>query len=169
MNNLSWDETTFKARPGAVPYLIDAYVNGKTPDYDAAMANYGWDPNSLGFPVQIGEVIDIVWQQTNIGARRNYDYHPMHAHGERYWDLGSGSGEYDPVANEQRFEGYHPPQRDTTVLYSYGDSQEGSSSAWRAWRIKVTKENAGAWIMHCHILHHMVMGEYLYTAAIIPL
>ena len=164
MNNLSWDETTFKARPGATPYLIDAYMSEKTPDYDAAMDNFGWDPNSLGFPVRIGEVIDIVWQQTNVGSRRNYDYHPMHAHGERYWDLGSGNGEYDPVANEQRFETYTPTQRETTVLYSYNGNQGESTSAWRAWRFKVTKENAGAWIMHCHILHHMVMGKSLFSA-----
>ncbi|RYP66717.1 hypothetical protein DL771_007650 [Monosporascus sp. 5C6A] len=158
MNDLAWDEVSFGQRPGAIPYLIDAYVNQRSPDYDAAMANYGWDPRSLGFPVRVGEVIDIVWQQTNIDPGRSYDYHPMHAHGERYWDLGSGTGEYDPVANEQRFANYTPTLRDTTMLYSYNGENNETTSAWRAWRHRVTEENIGAWLMHCHLLHHMIMG-----------
>lgn len=158
MNDLAWDAASFQSRPGATPFLIDAYINQKTPDYDAAIANSGWDPKTLGFPVRVGEVIDIVWQQTNIDPRQSYDYHPMHAHGERYWDLGSGSGQYDPTENEQRFANYTPAQRDTTMLYSYNGKTDESTSGWRAWRIRVTEENVGAWIMHCHVLHHMIMG-----------
>ncbi|RYP47291.1 hypothetical protein DL768_006632 [Monosporascus sp. mg162] len=158
MNDLAWDEVSFGHRPGAIPYLIDAYVNQREPDYDAAMGNYGWDPRSWGFPVLVGEVIDIVWQQTNIDARSSYEYHPMHAHGERYWDLGSGPGEYDPVANEQRFANYTPALRDTTMLYSYNGNGDETTSAWRAWRYRVTEENIGAWLIHCHVLHHMIMG-----------
>ncbi|RYP42200.1 hypothetical protein DL767_000364 [Monosporascus sp. MG133] len=159
MNDLAWDEASFGQRPGAIPYLIDAYVNQRSPDYDAAMDNYGWDPRSLGFPVRVGEVIDIVWQQTNIDPQRSYEYHPMHAHGERYWDLGAGTGEYDPVANEQRFADYTPALRDTTMLYSYNGDGHENTSAWRAWRYRVTEDNIGAWLMHCHLLHHMIMGE----------
>lgn len=133
----------------------------RTPDYDAAAANFGWDPATLGFPVRVGEVIDIVWQQTNVDARQSYDYHPMHAHGERYWDLGAGSGQYDPAENERRFANYTPAQRDTTMLYSYNGEAGEDTSGWRAWRIRVTEENVGAWIMHCHVLHHMIMGTYM--------
>ncbi|RYO82725.1 hypothetical protein DL766_002342 [Monosporascus sp. MC13-8B] len=158
LNDLAWNEASFQQRPGAIPYLIDAYVNQRSPDYDAAIANNGWDPKSWGFPVRVGEVIDIVWQQTNIDARRSYEYHPLHAHGQRFWDLGSGSGEYDPVANEQRFANYTPAPRDTTILYSYNGDGNATTSAWRAWRYRVTEENIGAWLMHCHLLHHMVMG-----------
>ncbi|EMR72697.1 putative l-ascorbate oxidase protein [Eutypa lata UCREL1] len=143
LNDLAWDAASFQSRPGATPFLIDAYINQKTPDYDAAIANSGWDPKTLGFPVRVGEVIDIVWQQTNIDPRQSYDYHPMHAHGERYWDLGSGSGQYDPTENEQRFANYTPAQRDTTMLYSYNGKTDESTSGWRAWRIKVTEENVG--------------------------
>ncbi len=175
MNDLAWDAESYQSRPGVTPYLIDAYENRRTPDYRAAMANSdsGWDPATLAFPVRVGEVIDIVWQQTNHEARHSYDYHPMHAHGERYWDLGAGLGQYDPTANERRFANYTPAQRDSTMLYSYSTGSQGkrsgglgggnrstTSSAWRAWRIRVTDENVGAWIMHCHLLHHMIMGEY---------
>lgn len=84
----------------------------------------------------------------------------MHAHGAHYWDLGAGAGVYDAAANEERFEGYTPAMRDTTQLYRYAVSgAPHSTNGWRAWRIRVTKDNVGAWAFHCHILAHMAMGR----------
>jgi L-ascorbate oxidase len=159
MNDLSWDEVSYSAEPGATPYLIAAYKDGRTPDYEAALSNFGWDPKTQGFPAKVGEVIEIIWQQTNVDARRSYDYHPMHAHGEHYWDIGSGSGNYDQVANEERFREYTPATRDTTMLYSYNGAPGETTSGWRGWRLRVTEDNVGAWLMHCHLLQHMIMGK----------
>ncbi|KAI1816983.1 L-ascorbate oxidase [Poronia punctata] len=156
-NGLTWTESDAAAKHYA-PYLIDAYVNGRTPDYQAAMQNQGWDPVMKAFPAEVGEVLDIVWQ-SNSGPRGKFEYHPMHAHGEHYFDLGSGNGTYDAAANEKRFKDYTPARRDTTMLYRYADKGSDSVTAgWRAWRIRITDENVGAWMMHCHILHHVVMG-----------
>lgn len=138
---------------------MTAYKTGKTPDYDAALANDGWDPSTRAWPALVGEVLDIVWV-SNSGPTGGWDFHPMHAHGAHYWDLGSGNGTYDAAANEGRFAAYTPARRDTTQLYRYAASGEPHrSSGWRAWRVRVTEDNVGAWGMHCHILAHMVMGE----------
>lgn len=142
-----------------IPYLIQAYIEGKTPDYKTALANNGWDPKTRAFPALVGEVLDIVWQ-SNSGPTGGFEYHPMHAHGEHYWDLGSGNGIYDAGANEERFKNYTPMKRDTTMLHRYASKgADNTTSGWRAWRIRVTKDNVGAWMMHCHILQHMIMGK----------
>ncbi|KAI4859801.1 putative multicopper oxidase [Hypoxylon rubiginosum] len=156
-NNLSWTEDEAQ-RMHYTPYLIQAYMEGKTPDYDAAMANNGWDPGTRAFPALVGEVLDIVWQ-SNSGPTGGFEYHPMHGHGEHYWDLGGGNGTYDASANEERFKNYTPMKRDTTMLHRYtSKGADHTTAGWRAWRIRVTKDNVGAWMMHCHILQHMIMG-----------
>ncbi|KAI0379352.1 putative multicopper oxidase [Hypomontagnella monticulosa] len=156
-NNLSWTETEAQ-KLHYTPYLIEAYMEGKTPDYDAALAHNGWDPNTRAFPALVGEVLDIVWQ-SNSGPTGGFEYHPMHAHGEHYWDLGSGNGTYDAASNEERFKNYTPMKRDTTMLHRYATKGDDYTTAgWRAWRIRVTNDNVGAWMMHCHILQHMIMG-----------
>lgn len=83
--------------------------------------------------------------------------HPFHAHGAHYIDLGSGNGTYDPVANEANIKGKNLVKRDTTMLYRYGEKfVPGSDMGWRAWRLRVTEP--GVWMIHCHILQHMIMG-----------
>ncbi|KAH9905689.1 L-ascorbate oxidase [Xylariomycetidae sp. FL2044] len=156
-NNLKWTEME-AGDQNYTPYLIQAYMSGITPDYDAAVANGGWDPKTNAFPAKVGEVLDIVWE-SNSGPTGGFEYHPMHAHGEHYFDLGSGNGTYDAVANEVRFANYTPARRDTTVLHRYTTKGvDNTTAGWRAWRIRVTEDNVGAWMMHCHILQHMVMG-----------
>lgn len=159
---LQWEENgdVWQTQRVYVPYLINIYQNGQAavPNYDAALANSGWDPATLAFPAKLGEVLDIVWLNDN-GPSGGWDIHPFHAHGGHYWDLGSGNGTYDAVVNEQKFQaGYVPVKRDTTMLYRYASNGVPQTTAgWRAWRIKV--EDPGAWMMHCHILAHMIMGK----------
>lgn len=143
------------------PYLVSIYENGQTaiPNYTAALSNYGWDPATLAFPALLGEVLDIVWLNDN-GASGGWDIHPFHAHGGHYWDLGSGNGTYNATENEAQYfsNGFVPVKRDTTMLYRYASSGvPNTASGWRAWRIKV--QDPGAWMMHCHILAHMIMGK----------
>ncbi|KAI1432080.1 L-ascorbate oxidase [Xylaria sp. CBS 124048] len=156
-NDLTWTDEE-AADMKYKPYLISAYLTGRTPDYDYAVKHKGWDPGMRAFPAQVGEVLDIVWL-SNSGPSGAFQYHPMHAHGEHYWDLGSGNGTYDAVVNEAKFQNYTPARRDTTMLYRYAEKGgDGVTAGWRAWRIRITEDNVGAWLMHCHILHHMIMG-----------
>ena len=148
-----WQESRVPA-----PYLPSIYQNGQSaiPNYEAALKNGGWDPKSLTFPAKIGEVIDIVWTNNN-GKSGGWDIHPFHAHGGHYWDLGSGNGTYDAAENEKKFANYTPVLRDTTIGYRYAASGVPYTTAgWRAWRLKV--RYPGVWMLHCHILAHMIMG-----------
>lgn len=53
--------------------------------------------------------------------------------------------------------GHQPIKRDTTMLYRYGKQiQNGTMAGFRVWRLRVTQP--GAWMIHCHILQHMIMG-----------
>ena len=158
LDGLNWTESTPKNTP---PYLVSIYKNGPKamPNYTAALANSGWDPHTLTFPAKIGEVLEIVLENTGSMVNNNggYDVHPMHFHGTHIYECGGGNGTYDPIANERRLANYNPVKRDTTNLYRYAlKGAAGEKNGWRVWRIRV--EAAGVWMLHCHILQHMIMG-----------
>ncbi|KAL9619040.1 MAG: hypothetical protein Q9160_006295 [Pyrenula sp. 1 TL-2023] len=149
------------------PYLTDIYRRGQAalPNYTLATTHHsGWDPTTNTYPAQTGEVIDIILINQPDGLPIGFDLHPWHVHGGHVWDLGSGPGEYDAGANEERIRalGWEPALRDTTMLYKYTESElvgEGknyTSQGWRAWRLRV--EEPGVWMIHCHTLQHMVLG-----------
>ncbi|KAL6366290.1 hypothetical protein LRP88_00038 [Fusarium phalaenopsidis] len=156
--NLSWTETTVQT-----PLLVDIYEHGEAamPDYDAALINHGWDPKTRAFPAKVGEVLEIVLQNTGslVNSGGAVDVHPFHAHGQHFYDIGSGDGSYDAEANEEKLVrmGYKAVRRDTTMLYRYSAvTNPGAPAGWRAWRIRVNQP--GVWLIHCHTLQHMVMG-----------
>lgn len=161
---LSWGEDDM-----SIPLLVDIYQRGKdaVPNYDNAMDNSGWDPDTKAFPVNIGEVLEVVIQNTGaINADGNdqgsglVEAHPFHIHGQHVWDIGSGDGTYDAEANEKKIKnkGYTPVRRDTSMLYKYQDTvNPGEFAGWRAWRIRV--DYAGVWMLHCHTLAHMTRGK----------
>ena len=142
------------------PYLVSLYKNDSIlfPSLTRAQSHHGIDPITRVFPAAIGEVIEIIIQNTgsDVGS---VDVHPFHAHGAHYYDLGSGNGTYDPVANEELIKGLELAKRDTTMLYKYSEKRTpGEDMGWRAWRLRVTEP--GVWMIHCHILQHMVMGMW---------
>ncbi|KAJ6258870.1 Laccase-4 [Drechslerella dactyloides] len=159
---LEWSQNDVVWQPSLIPnpYLTEIYLKGEAaiPDFAAAAASGGVDPVSRTFPARIGEVLDIVWLNNN-GPSGGWDFHPFHAHGGHYWDLGAGNGTYDAAANDARMKAnnYTPVLRDTTVGYRYATKGVPQTTAgWRAWRVHV--KEPGVWMLHCHILQHMVMG-----------
>lgn len=160
----SQNNNIWKERSVVTPYLTDIYLRGQAaiPDYNAALGNYGWDPETLAYPAHMGEIIDIVWENNN-GPSGGWDYHPFHAHGRHYWDLGSGNGTYNATANNAKLDALHeeksytPALRDTTVQYRYAEKGVRNTTAgWRAWRLNVSEP--GVWMMHCHVFAHRIMG-----------
>lgn len=152
-NNFSWTEDVPKE-----PYLVSLYKDDgvEFPSMERALKNNGLDLVSGAFPAEIGEVLEIVIQNTGADSG-GLDTHPWHAHGSHYYDIGSGSGTYNAAMNEVRLIGMQPVKRDTTVLYRYATSTtNGTDAGWRAWRLRVTEP--GVWMIHCHILQHMLMG-----------
>ena len=49
------------------------------------------DPVTYTWPAKIGEVLEIIWVNTGSLVHDNggVDYHPFHAHGGHYYDIGS--------------------------------------------------------------------------------
>lgn len=95
--------------------------------------------------VQVLEII--IYNQPSL-VKNNFglDYHPFHAHGGHYYDIGSGNGTYNATENELKLQNYNPVLRDTTNLYRYTTKQTVDSDAgWRAWRLRV--EDAGVWMV----------------------
>lgn len=154
-NGYDWVETFPQS-----PYLVDVYTGKLDLDasYNRAIASgYGFDNQTRLFPAKMGEVLEIVWQNRGGVNAGDIQSHPFHGHGRHFYDLGGGPGLYNLTKNEKRLKGTNPVNRDTTMLYSYGTQTTPlTPSGWRAWRIRVT--DAGVWMMHCHILQHMVMG-----------
>ena len=159
-NGLPWFDSFPKT-----PYLVSLYEDlyaptsdsNHSPSYANALANGGMDNLTRTFPAKIGEVLEIVIQNSGV-TNGGLDVHPFHAHGMHFWDLGAGNGSYDVTANEARLAGTQPVVRDTTMLYRYGKTTTpGASAGWRAWRLRV--EQPGVWMVHCHTLQHMIMGK----------
>lgn len=151
-NKETWTEAFPKE-----PYLVSLYKNDQVefPSMERALSNGGLDPVTRAFPCEIGEVIEIVIQNT-ANAAGGLDVHPWHGHGEHYYDIGHGNGRYDAEANEKKLQGTHPIKRDTTMLYRYGsETTPNTEQGWRAWRLRVIQP--GVWLVHCHTLQHMIM------------
>lgn len=100
MNGYPW----FEEYPNT-PYLVSIIQNDtiEFPSMERALANDGLDPVSRAFPAQIGEVLEVVVQNT-ASDRGTLDNHPWHVHGEHVWHIGSGFGEYNSTANEAKWE-----------------------------------------------------------------
>ncbi|ORX33571.1 multi-copper oxidase laccase-like protein [Kockovaella imperatae] len=151
-----------------VPYLVGLYSENPTermPNYSIALQHGGYDPLSNTYPAKLGEVLDIVIENHAGPTSGMAEAHPWHSHGRKYWDMGSGTGNFSYAAlNASRAAAKGLPYlRDTSVVYpspgaAYNGSVTGnySDAGWRLFRIKV--EDPGTWLVHCHITPHQVMG-----------
>ena len=96
-------------------------------------------------------------------CQNNIASSPFHAHGQHFYDIGSGNGTYNATENEAKIvaSGYHPIKRDTSMLYRYTSvTKAGLDAGWRAWRVRV--QDPGVWMIHCHTLQHMIMGKFVF-------
>lgn len=85
-NGIPWFEESVPE-----PYLVALLLNDTVefPSYERALENQGIDPVTKAFPVKVGEVLEIVIQNTG-ATSGGLDVHPFHAHGAHYFDIGSG-------------------------------------------------------------------------------
>lgn len=100
--------------------------------------------NYYTFP--FNAVIDIVLQST-ANPFGDPEYHPWHMHGHHFFVLGQGFGTYDPKTDPAKFNLVNPPFRYTVGVMPGG---------WAAIRFRA--DNPGAWLLHCHIEYHHVLG-----------
>ncbi|KAI8593635.1 Cupredoxin [Geranomyces variabilis] len=112
-------------------------------------------------PVSIerGRVVDIVLQSSVGNLNGVCEEHPFHLHGHSFWDLGGGNGTWHSGI---KADVKNSILRDTVTVYPYRSAYfqtplpAGTSCGWR--RIRFVADNPGAWLLHCHIVAHLVMG-----------
>eukprot|EP00253_Pinus_taeda_P019160 PITA_19160 len=154
MNNISYVEPTIS--------LLQAYYYNKStdgyttgfPSKPEVRFNYTGDdiPRKFWTPdpatkvkvLEYNSTVQLVFQATNIFVAEN---HPMHLHGYNFYVVGQGSGNYDPVKDQLKFNLVDPPQRNTVIA---------PVSGWVAIRFK--PDNPGMWFLHCHLDDHFTWG-----------
>lgn len=153
-----------------VPFLVQAYLNPSSlqPDYKQATVNHGYDPSTSTFPLRLGETVEIVIFNV-ASSLGEAEAHPWHFHGQHPFMVAQGYGPYSPEA-ARRIEAHNfakhgglPHRRDTQVILpgqgaTYEDQKvaEGSLSSWIVLRMRVSV--SGAFLVHCHIQPHAIMG-----------
>jgi L-ascorbate oxidase len=165
MNNISnmhGSETTIgkateAARVLGWPVSLDGTMDmPATPpfvwNYSNPVLDAGGPGKPLGFltesiiPIKEGEVVEFVLQNAR-AINGVAEYHPWHAHGYSFWVVGQGQGIYNAETDVATYNLENPVLRDTVSLQPL---------SWVALRFLI--DNPGAWLFHCHILSHQVMG-----------
>ncbi|KAK8963025.1 putative laccase-9 [Platanthera guangdongensis] len=141
--------------------LLEAYYKNTSgvfgtgfPDQPPLFFNFTGEnlPGFLLFPKTATEVrvveyntsLEIVFQGTNLLAREN---HPMHLHGNSFYVVGRGFGNFDKDKDPLNYNLVDPAYKNTVGV---------ARSGWAAIRFRA--QNPGVWFMHCHLDQHMVWG-----------
>lgn len=82
----------------------------------------GFNPIRETFPIQVGQVVDIVLQ--NVKAGPVCLIHPWHTHGHSHWEIAYGTGEYDEARDGSIRNVPNPLQKDVTLVYPRPDPTE---------------------------------------------
>ncbi|KAL9171919.1 hypothetical protein ABFS82_03G011900 [Erythranthe guttata] len=105
-----------------------------------------WVPEN-GTEVRVLEynsTVEIVFQGTNTVSGID---HPMHLHGQSFYVVGWGFGNFDKDVDPQNYNLVDPPLQNTIAVPRNG---------WSAIRFKAN--NPGVWLMHCHLERHISWG-----------
>ncbi|PKA59114.1 Laccase-1 [Apostasia shenzhenica] len=94
--------------------------------------------------LEFGERVELVFQDMSLVVAEN---HPMHLHGNNFFVVGSGIGNYDRRRDSRAYNLEDPPERNTVAVPRGG---------WAA--IRFTANNPGVWYLHCHLEIHATWG-----------
>lgn len=170
-----WTINNVVSQQPEVPIILDILsgTRSTTPNYTAAAQDNGYDKMRQTYPIRKGEYVDFVLQNTVI-LPGSCEAHPWHTHGHFHWEVAYGSGQYNPSVkpgdgNPNVTFVTDPIARDTSLVYptshAYFDTDNTANPAdpsqlvpcgWK--KIRIFTDNPGVWLVHCHILAHMMMG-----------
>ena len=119
------------------------------------------------YMIEKGKTYDIVLQ--NYPACNGVcENHPWHLHGHHFWHVGTFEGVYDPKAGYPSSGGGGNFIRDTINLVGAFPAQNTTPGTGETCNsllkpcgftvIRFVANNPGAWLFHCHIDWHLVMG-----------
>eukprot|EP01035_Chromulina_nebulosa_P020574 gene20574-26680_t len=146
---------------------LDITGSNKRGSYYNIVNDIVYPKPSLPINIDYNDVVQIVIQN-HVALNGRCEQHPWHLHGNYFWVLGTGSGEYNADNDESQLNTYDPVYVDTVVNYptNYGASRNNVTTAYPSnagkpcgWSvIRFVADNPGMWLFHCHIDWHLVLG-----------
>ncbi|GAB2285908.1 hypothetical protein Dimus_020343 [Dionaea muscipula] len=94
--------------------------------------------------LEYNETVEIVLQGTNLVAGID---HPLHLHGQSFYVVGWGLGNFDPDKDPLNYNLVDPPLQNSAMVPING---------WTTIRFRA--HNPGVWFMHCHLERHLTWG-----------
>ncbi|KAM0954102.1 putative laccase [Dioscorea sansibarensis] len=153
LNNISFETPTTDILHAYYHQIVGVYGEG-FPSEPPLIYNFTGDnlPRFLLTPKRATEVtmveyntsIEVVFQGTNQLASEN---HPMHLHGQSFYVVGRGFGNFEKEKDPQSYNLVDPPMENTVGI---------PKSGWAAVRFRA--KNPGVWFMHCHLERHLSWG-----------
>ncbi|KAK3001773.1 hypothetical protein RJ639_020857, partial [Escallonia herrerae] len=153
MNNISFANPDIAILQAYYKHIKGAYGTN-FPSYPPLVFNFTADymPLELEVPRLGTEVkvlkyntsMEVVIQGTNLLAGID---HPMHLHGNSFYVVGYGFGNFDEKKDPLAYNLKDPPLRNTAAVPKNG---------WIAIRFRAN--NPGVWFMHCHLERHLTWG-----------
>eukprot|EP00261_Vitis_vinifera_P030721 XP_019071964.1 PREDICTED: laccase-15-like [Vitis vinifera] len=153
INNISFHTPTIDILE-AYYYNITGVYGDKFPSFPPLVFNFTYDYlplvyqlPSTGTEVRVLEynsTVEIVFQGTNLVGGIT---HPMHLHGQSFYVVGWGFGNFDENRDPLRYNLVDPPHQNTIYVPRNG---------WATIRFEAS--NPGVWFMHCHIERHLSWG-----------
>nr|POF09785.1 laccase-11 [Quercus suber] len=107
-------------------------------------ANLGTTLGTRLSKIAFNSTVELVLQDTNL---LTVESHPFHLHGNNFFIVGTGVGNFNPSKDPAKFNLVDPPERNTVGVPTGG---------WTA--IRFTADNPGVWFMHCHLELHTSWG-----------
>ncbi|KAJ4759718.1 Laccase [Rhynchospora pubera] len=151
LNNVSF-ETPQISILSAYYYSIPGVYTTDFPDNPSHYFNFTEDSNPTNYltkkvtkvkMLNYNTTVEIVFQGTNIGPEN----HPMHLHGQSFYVVGRGSGNFDKKKDPLTYNLVDPPKENTVAVPKNG---------WATIRFRAV--NPGVWYMHCHVDRHVSWG-----------
>ncbi|KAF8864554.1 hypothetical protein BDZ45DRAFT_797233 [Acephala macrosclerotiorum] len=142
INSTTWTPSTTPTLNQAITALSSTNTSLSSQFSASGLDTTLFAPSGSQFVLSIPSiaVVDILLNSLDEGA------HPFHLHGHQFWELASGSGDFD-YKNYGNMNTTNPMRRDTMTVNAYG---------WSL--IRFVADNPGLWALHCNISWHMEAG-----------
>ncbi|XP_031499148.2 laccase-1 [Nymphaea colorata] len=124
---------------------VPLYPYDFTRRHPIGTANMNSEPGTKLLLIPYGASVEVVLQDTSFVNAEN---HPIHFHGNNFFIVARGFGNFDSELNsESSYNLIDPPERNTVAVPSGG---------WAVLRFKAL--NPGVWFVHCHLEIHTTWG-----------
>ncbi|KAE8443950.1 hypothetical protein EG329_001174 [Mollisiaceae sp. DMI_Dod_QoI] len=136
INSTTWISSTAPTLNQAITALGSSNTTLSSSFSTSGLDTTLFSPSGSQFVLSVPSIatVDILLNNLDEGA------HPFHLHGHQFWELASGSGNFDYENGYVGLNTSNPMRRDTMTVNAYG---------WSL--VRFVADNPGLWALHCHI------------------